>query len=307
MDRYKAPRNFIQYQLWQDCSNNCLFCSEKNPYKSDKIENMNYIMHLLDLPEVQNYEEVGIIGGEIFDYQLNDDGVRNTFYCLLNKICNMHFEKIYIATNLIYNMDKYLVPCLQYLRQLNIQNKILICTSYDTKWRFNTEEKFEVWSNNMLRLKKEYADFNTHIEIILTGDFIDKVLSGNFNVAQFSNYYKSRIDFIEPASGMYYADKYELQQICPNFFPTKSKFLEFLTQECIETKNIDITCLISYQIRASRIYHLDQGKYVCYKDRRQPGFRVKCLDETRKYDLGFIDSEDSMEDICTLLCDMVSD
>ena len=73
------------------------------------------------------------------------------------------------------------------------------------------------------------------------------------------------------------------------------------------TKEIDLSCLISYQIRASRIYHLDCGKYVCYEDRRQPGFRVKCSDESKKYDLGFIDSDESMEDICNEFCLMIEE
>jgi hypothetical protein len=218
----------------------------------------------------------------------------------------MHFKKIYIATNLIYDMEKHLFPCLDFLRILGVADKVLLCTSYDTKWRF-TEAKKNLWQNNMKQLHEQYPDFATHIEIILTGDFIDKVLEGDFDIPYFSNYYKSRIDYIEPASGMYYADKKDLQAICPNFFPTKEKFIKFLKQECIERKNVDIKCLILYQIRASRIYHLDQGQYVCYEDRRQPGFRVKCLDETRKYELGFIDSDESMEDICVELCNIIED
>lgn len=306
MDRYVAKDNFIQYQLWQDCSNGCKFCSERNPHSVDKLETLEFVMNKLDDPEVLNYDEVGVIGGEIFDYQLNHPNVKVKFYHLITKICRMHFKKIYIATNLIYDMDKYLVPFLKYLRAAYQQDKILICTSYDTKWRF-TEEKKKLWHDNMLRLQKEFPDFATHIEIILTGDFIDNVLENNFDIKYFSNYYNSRVDYIEPASGMYYADKAELQAVCPNFFPTKEQFMRFLKKTCIEDKSVDIRCLISYQIRASRIYHLDQGQYVCYEDRRQPGFRVQCLDETRKYELGLIDSDESMEDICTELCEMMND
>lgn len=311
MNRYLAPRKFIQYQLWQDCNNGCLFCSEKCPTQVDKIWSLNYILEKLDDEEVKDFEEVGIIGGEIFDYQLDDPEVNELFYKLLRKICCMPFKKIYIATNLIYDVHKHLVPCLEFLKKMKVEDKVLICTSYDTNWRFKGYKcglpKKHLFRDNMNWLHEHYPEFNTHIEIILTGDFIDKVLSGDFDIAYFSNYYKSRIDYIEPASGMYYADKQELQKVCPNFFPTKKQFMDFLKQECVIKKNVDITCLISYQIRASRIYHLDSGQYVCYEDRRQPGFRVKCLDETRKYELGFIDSEDSMEDICTELCEMLPD
>ena len=102
-------------------------------------------------------------------------------------------------------------------------------------------------------------------------------------------------------------DKNDLQRVCPNFFPTRQQFINFLMQEGVQKKTIDLRCLISYQIRASRIYHLDLGQYVCYEDRRQPGFRVQCLDPTRKYELGMIDTDESMEDICVQLCEMLPD
>lgn len=311
MDRFIAPTKFIQYQLWQDCSNGCKFCSEKCPTKADKVWSLSYILNCLEKEEVKDYEEVGIIGGEIFDYQLDDVVVEELFYTLLRKICCMHFKKIYIATNLIYDMDKHLVKCLNFLRDMGVADKVLICTSYDTKWRFDgfkcKRPKKWLFRKNMERLHKEFSDFRTHIEIILTGDFIDKVLSGDFDIAYFSNYYHSRVDFIEPASGMYYEDKEDLQKVCPNFFPTRQQFINFLMQEGVQKKTIDLRCLISYQIRASRIYHLDLGQYVCYEDRRQPGFRVQCLDPTRKYELGMIDTDESMEDICVQLCEMLPD
>ena len=87
----------------------------------------------------------------------------------------------------------------------------------------------------------------------------------------------------------------------------QNSFIKFLKQEGLQKKSIDLKCLISYQIRASRIYHLDCGNFVCYEDRRKPGFRVKCSDNSKKYELGFIDSDDSMEDICTEFCEMINE
>ena len=46
---------------------------------------------------------------------------------------------------------------------------------------------------------------------------------------------------------------------------------------------------------------------VCYEDRRKPGFKVICSDSTKKYEVGFIDSDDSMEDVATLVCEMKND
>ena len=57
----------------------------------------------------------------------------------------MHFNKIYIATSLIYDINKHLVPLLDHLRELGIIEKCLLCTSYDIKYRFNIEGKKELW------------------------------------------------------------------------------------------------------------------------------------------------------------------
>lgn len=306
MERYKAKEDFIQYQLWQDCHNGCKFCSELNQKAVNKEWALDFVLKKLDDPEVMNYKEVGLIGGEIFDDQLQNEVVKSKFYQITKKISDMHFEKIYIATSLIFDIKNYLIPYIQYLKDLNVIDKVLLCTSYDLKYRFNKPGKKELWENNMLFLKDNYPELNTHVETILTQYFIDAVLNKEFSIKDFCEKYRTRIDYIEPASGMYYCNKQECEKACPGFFPTKKSFIEFLKFAGLKNKEIDLSCLISYQVRASRIYHLDSGQYVCYEDRRQPGFRVKCLDETKKYELGFIDCEDSMEDISAEFCKLVS-
>jgi hypothetical protein len=64
MERYIAPNKFIQYQLWQDCRNGCKFCSERCQMSVDKKWALEFTLNKLDDPEVFDYEEVGIIGGE---------------------------------------------------------------------------------------------------------------------------------------------------------------------------------------------------------------------------------------------------
>ena len=307
MERFKAPTKFIQYQLWQDCRNGCKFCSEKNQPSINKIVGLTHTLNKLDDPEVFDYQEVGFIGGELFDNQLDDLEVRELFYELFRKVSKMHFDKIYIATALIYDINVYLIPFLNFIKELGIMDKVLLCTSYDLKYRFNKPGKKELWENNMLELYKLFPELKTHVETILTQYFIDAVLSNEFNITDFCNKFHTRIDYIEPASGMYYNNKEDCAKDLPDFFPTKASYIKFLVEKGVKSKEIDLTCLISYQIRASRIYHLDSGQYVCYEDRRQPGYRVECLDRTKKYEIGFIDSDDSMEDIADKVCEMIND
>jgi hypothetical protein len=311
MERYKAPSKFLQYQLWSECTNGCKFCLCRDQIPIDKKFALQFILKKLDEDEVKEFDEVGLIGGEIFDGPLDDPEVNELFYKVLRKICCMHFKKIYIATNLIYDIYKHLVPCLEFLKKMQVAEKVLICTSYDTKWRFDGYKcglpKKHLFKNNMRWLHQYYPEFNTHIEIILTGDFIDKVLNGDFDISYFSNYYKSRVDYIEPTSGWYYNNKEQLQEVCPNFFPTKEKFIKFLKQECIEKKNVDISCLISNEIRSSRRYQIDCGQFVCQKDRRIEGFQTVCLDPSKKFETGFIDTDESIESVCIALCELMDE
>ena len=46
---------------------------------------------------------------------------------------------------------------------------------------------------------------------------------------------------------------------------------------------------------------------VCYEDRRQPDFKQFSLDKDLKVDVGLIDSDESMESICTQICEMLPD
>lgn len=305
MDRFIANTKFIQYQLWQDCRNGCKFCSEKNQISVNKIWSLNYIINKLDDPEVFDYQEVGIIGGEIFDNQLDNKDVEKLFYKLMDKLINMHFKKIYVATSLIFDINKHLIKFINYLIANNVFDKVLFCTSYDIKYRFNTNAKKELWESNMLVLKKLYPTIKTHVETILTQYFIDSVLSKEFSIKDFIDKFNTRIDYIEPSSGMYYKDKQDCENHCPGFFPKKNSYIKFLIEEGIKNKNIDLSCMISYQIRANRIYHLDCGKYVCYEDRRAPGFKVVCSDKTKKYEVGLIDSDKSMEEIAKEVCKLI--
>ena len=158
MERFKAPTKFIQYQLWQDCRNGCKFCSEKMQPSINKIVGLTHTLNKLDDPEVFDYQEVGFIGGELFDNQLDDPEVRELFYELFRKVSKMHFDKIYIATALIYDINVYLIPFLNFIKELGIMDKVLLCTSYDLKYRFNKPGKKELWENNMLELYKLFPE-----------------------------------------------------------------------------------------------------------------------------------------------------
>ena len=104
-------RNFIQYELWKDCSNACKFCFNRGQQDLDKIESLNFVIDKLDDEELNDYNEIGFIGGEFFDTQLDNKEVRTLFYKLIDKcidkIKSNKIDKLYITTALLFDMNKH--------------------------------------------------------------------------------------------------------------------------------------------------------------------------------------------------------
>ncbi len=54
------------------------------------------------------------------------------------KIDAKKLDKVCVATSLVFDINKHLVPFIRFIDELGISNKVLFCTSYDTKYRFHT-------------------------------------------------------------------------------------------------------------------------------------------------------------------------
>lgn len=291
---------FIQYELWKDCRNGCKFCFNKGQPDLNKINSLNFVLKKLDEDEVNDYNEVGFIGGEFFDTQLENKEVRELFYSLFEKISRMNkFDKIYITTSLLFDPSNYLIPFLDFLKSLNILDKVLLCTSFDLKYRFHTEQRKQLWEKNMLLMNQLFPQMKLHVEIILTQFFIDAVLNDTFNIEEFQEKFNARIDYIEPASGFYYIDKKEMNNVLPDFFPTKSSFMKFLDKVAIQSNQIDLRTFLSMDVRSNTVYCYLDGKLLYLSDRRKThkGFADVQTDSKIKYEIGFIDSDIKMRKI----------
>jgi hypothetical protein len=294
-------RNFIQYELWKDCSNACKFCFNKGQKDLDKIESLNFVMDKLDDPEVDEYEEIGFIGGEFFDTQLDEPRVKELFYKLfdkcIEKIHSHKIDKLYITTALLFDMNKYLIPFLDYLRDKGVLENVLLCTSFDLKYRFHTEKRRKLWEDNMLKLHQLYPTLRLHTETIVTGFFVNAVLNGEFSISEFCDKFHTHIDYIEAGSGFYYYDKKECAKDMPDFFPTKDNFIKFLYKVAIENKEIDLNTFISPNVRSDKIYCNYNGKRYIMSNRRKSNMTISVEDLKVKYETGLIDSNEKMLDI----------
>ena len=125
---YKNPNKFVQFEFWKDCSQGCRFCCNKGQPKINKKESIQYIMDILNSDEIKEYNEVGFIGGEFFNGEIKE--VKEEFYKVFEKVSLLNFDKIYITATLIYDISMWLIPFLNYLKELNILNKVMICSSF---------------------------------------------------------------------------------------------------------------------------------------------------------------------------------
>ena len=292
---YKNPNKFIQFELWKDCTIGCRFCCNKGQPKIDKKESIQYVMDILNSDEIKEYNEVGFIGGEFFNGEL--EYVKEDFYKIFEKVSTLNFDRIYITAALMYDLDKYLLPFLHYLNDLNIIDKVMICSSFDTMYRFKSYMEVERWKFNMKRLKEIFPLITLHTEIILTEAFIHSVLNDEFNIDNFRKEFQTGLDFIEPSSGLFYYNKESASKDLPNFFPHKSSFINFLKKVSIDNNWNDLNTFLSMELRSNKLYYIANGQRLVANDRRNGDGTCQIPDFKNKYELGFIDSDDSMREI----------
>lgn len=290
----KNKNNFIQYELWKECKIGCAFCYNKGQPDINKLKSLDFVLDKIIQKEVQDYNEMGFIGGEFFNGELKNDEVKSKFYNLILKACQLkNINVVYIATSLMYNIEEYLIPFLDYLKTNGVLNKISINTSYDLKYRFN-ESTLKLWNDNMIKLHELYH-LPLHTEMIVTQFFIDAVLNNEFSLREFSEKYHTRIDYIEPYSGFYYKDKRDINSKLPDFFPTKESFIKFLKQE-VERGNIDLKTFLSHEMRSNTLYYIDNMVHQKITNKRENCIIIP-LDRTKKYESGFIDFDEALPDI----------
>ena len=234
---------FLQFELWKDCPHNCGFCFNKpwrhNFNKKIKLINLDYALNYLNTNDLSGYDFIGYIGGEFFTGALRDSEVRYNFYKLIEKTCellnNGVFKRFQFTANLLYlnEFDEQdFFDFLEYLRLHTDLSKCLLCTSYDTKYRFNNDKELENWKRLMKLLKGSalYRKLNLHVETIPTQAFIDLVLNDEFNIIEFKKEFQCAFDIADIHTGYGYKTKLEMQKDLPEFFPKREDFLKFLTK-----------------------------------------------------------------------------
>lgn len=246
--------SMIQYQLWNHCNNHCLFCSQQGSKDKDKVGNLKRIISLLDNKEILDYNSIGLIGGELFDFKYNNE-IRKEFYNLIDKISKIILDKqhpikkLFVMTNFLYKRDIELNNFLNYID--NIKESVIFCTSWDVKGRFHNQNSLDLFDDNFSFMKEN--KYNLHIEIILSGEFLESINNEKIKLKDLYEKYTDNIDFIIPHNG-----ENESFQAFENFFPKRKVFIEFLEKEFLKKKELYFERFLSRNNHSNLVYELDK-------------------------------------------------
>ena len=301
-----SGKNIIQYTPWIDCRVGCDFCFTQGQLQVDKIQSLNYLMGLLDKPEVNHADGFGVIGGEFFQDQLKDSKVRSLFYKFIKKILDVIEDRnlsiFWVATSLIFKPEPYFYPFLDYIADRNLIDRLLICTSWDSQYRFKSKKAEELWANNIRALHIRYPNLKIHVETILTEHLMQLYLNGFYNKHSFEEKYGVRVDYLEPNTGFQKHEKmlYELK----GFLAKRNTFLQFVQEivfkEWTSQEQLDF---LNPDIRSNVVYNIENGKHHRIGDRHIIPIRLQPTQHQIKY--GYVDSDRTMEEDYQLLKGMI--
>lgn len=276
----------IQFELWQDCDNNCEFCYlKKNRILTSveqKIENINKVLSIIrDDKLMTEYNAVALIGGEFFQGQLNslDNSLYSKFMELIGELkwqLSMNkIRQVWITASLLSPDVHHLFSVLDALTsiELNENQKIILCTSWDTKGRFHTQEQLDSWYQHVAYISNRFSKIEVHVQTIMTQEFIDDILENGWEWYDKIGNNKVSVDFKPPfiatadiEFGKTTLSEYmETIQKTKEEFPAKffiddrNKYLKFL-QMVAERFGVDaLKRFGDPTIRSKSINHLDLG------------------------------------------------
>ena len=270
----------VQFELWQECNNNCEFCylTQERLLKKTPVENklkaIKDVDDFLSSSKINNYDCVGLIGGEFFQGQLETIELKVKFKKLcyhLNQLLKDNIiNNVWISATLTIGKQEDLFEILNDC--FDDLSRVWITTSWDYRGRFKTPKMKTNWESNVLRLLKEYPKVNINVTTILTQSLIE-FYNNNENVS-FNSYIRN-IDWYFKIPNTFIGENGTIEQmkigkiLCnqaiPDFFPKRVDFLKFLLNFKFREPKELYDKLIGIDYRADElIKNFDDGKKEVY-------------------------------------------
>lgn len=265
----------LQFELWQDCTNNCDFCYLKHGRVSANSQQKLWALcQVYDVVKnlSTDYNAVGLIGGEFFQGQLDSQLLKDEFKNLISFLDSLvtkgRLKQVWVTASFMGDLADF-TYCLG-----NVTNKqaFFICTSYDTLGRFKTEEQKKSWFEHVKHVKS--LGFTVHTQVISTQAFIEEALSTDILTKLAAH---SMVDFKTP--GPYRADyinvtnrnKEWYRELVKNsvaefgdkfFIKNRNTFLKFLVKVREVFGDEKLAAFCSNEVRSDEVQLLQIGKTV---------------------------------------------
>lgn len=125
----------------------------------------------------------------------------------------------------MYDDPKHWFEFCDYIHIHDVDDKFLICTSYDFVGRFNHHKLYN-WSNLMKETHKRYPNLMLHVETITTEIFLESVMNKTFNSKEFEKEYDCHINYMIPVTSYakHSITKRDFNKMLPGFFPSVKHF-----------------------------------------------------------------------------------
>lgn len=223
----------IQYDLWNNCSNQCDFCliyRKRILSKNEMIQRIDQIIENIDYVgerwKTQFSDGISLLGGEL--YFITDLDVQNRFMKLIDhiidKILLPNKDKICkysTVTNGIYQPDFLFRVIDRIVERAGIQF-VDVNFSYDLKYRFHCEKSRLLCLENMRKFSERY-NYRIGAQMVVTDYLIDMINNKEFDIGEFQNKIvpNSIVEFLYP---------HEVQtgKVLDDFQFSRDKFIKFL-------------------------------------------------------------------------------
>ena len=248
----------LQFQLWQECNSRCQFCylgkQNRSTPKEIKIASARgALQKISDMKTWEEYSVVSYLGGQFFQGQLDDPEVKEAFMDLMKKtsqLCNARvIDQIWLYATMTIGDQRDLFQTLDLFED---KSRVWLLTSFDTRGRFHTKKMEETWSETMLKLHQCYPEMKFNITTILSQDCIQKYLSGQLSFKEMMEKYHASFFFKQ--CGTCGCSKAQSAKSLPWFFPTRSRFIEFLRKFKLQQSDQMWTKLFNIYYRADTLY-----------------------------------------------------
>jgi len=152
------------------------------------------------------YNGVGLIGGELFDPEYYSPQFRDLGKDLNRLFLEYEIEDLWLTAGLLDESQEQ--QLLNFLKLFDFEKfgdnqRVLICTSYDTEGRFRDENHKREWFVRLEKLKKTSDHVDIHIQSTTFQPFIDEVMVGGYGYSEIVKN-KYSFDFKPPAPGNHY-------------------------------------------------------------------------------------------------------